>query len=482
MPVFDALYLAALRGLPGNYWVIMRSAGRSERKDGERWVAKSEADAEEGRGRGRGNRGKAKADPEEDGGDEPHAQIDRDAARRMIVHYAGLGRVAAAQDGEAQDNGAGGGNPLSGSALLTMLKAGGPKVTRYTKGELLSIRQLPASKIRPPTLDNYVDKENLASPLLIRNQGAEDAEDGGEGDARQRTSRRKDRHGGARGRGDTGTSHDLGEEDEGEPSAQRSGDSSKAGAVGGGGRQDAMLNEMLFPPGSGASGAQAAQASRGLGKWFGDAGKAAPAGASAKPASPTGISLSKATMSGPPGTHVPPKGGPAAGMPGGMPPGFPYNAAYMQAYAQAMMAQAAMDPRMAQAQGFGRGVVPPGHPPGWPMAMPGPFPFPGYPGGPAGMAQHVGAQAGSAAAMAHLAAVARGGGGHPAASGQGAVPKSKKQKQPKAKGQAAAAPQMVNPAAVAKGPPPGRHAPKADHHGLPQTGDEDGEDPGCAQQ
>lgn len=57
---------------------------------------------------------------------------------------------------------------LNGGHLLSMLKANPPSVTRYSREELLSIGQLPASKVKPAPLDWIIDKENHSSPLLVR--------------------------------------------------------------------------------------------------------------------------------------------------------------------------------------------------------------------------------------------------------------------------------------------------------------------------
>eukprot|EP00927_Polykrikos_kofoidii_P065475 TRINITY_DN61224_c0_g1_i1.p1 TRINITY_DN61224_c0_g1~~TRINITY_DN61224_c0_g1_i1.p1 ORF type:complete len:664 (-),score=139.98 TRINITY_DN61224_c0_g1_i1:102-1979(-) len=84
---------------------------------------------------------------------------------------------------------------LSGSALLTMLKANPPKVTRYTKEMLLSISQLKASQMKPPDLNPLIDKENKDSQLLIRvggGRGTGDGDDGG-GEGTSRKDRRGDR-------------------------------------------------------------------------------------------------------------------------------------------------------------------------------------------------------------------------------------------------------------------------------------------------
>eukprot|EP00747_Dinoflagellata_sp_TGD_P210101 gnl/TRDRNA2_/TRDRNA2_83426_c0_seq1.p1 gnl/TRDRNA2_/TRDRNA2_83426_c0~~gnl/TRDRNA2_/TRDRNA2_83426_c0_seq1.p1 ORF type:complete len:631 (-),score=157.06 gnl/TRDRNA2_/TRDRNA2_83426_c0_seq1:53-1945(-) len=57
---------------------------------------------------------------------------------------------------------------LNGGTLLSMLKANMPSVRRYTRQELLSIGQLPASRVKPPTLDEIIDKDNAESPLLLK--------------------------------------------------------------------------------------------------------------------------------------------------------------------------------------------------------------------------------------------------------------------------------------------------------------------------
>lgn len=93
----------------------------------------------------------------------------------------------------------------SGAALLSMLKANPPKVTRYTKGELLSIARLPASNVKPPDLSPLIDKENKDSHLLIRMAGGrQDQGDGEDGPAeaaaakRERKERRAERRGAER--------------------------------------------------------------------------------------------------------------------------------------------------------------------------------------------------------------------------------------------------------------------------------------------
>jgi len=89
------------------------------------------------------------------------------------------------------------GEELSGTALLTMLKANPPRVTRYTKGELLSIARLPASQMKPAELSPLIDKENKDSQLLIRmtggRAGSGDGEDGIVDAATARRERRERR-------------------------------------------------------------------------------------------------------------------------------------------------------------------------------------------------------------------------------------------------------------------------------------------------
>jgi len=77
------------------------------------------------------------------------------------------GSLAAGHGGHL--DGVDGGN-LNGGALLCMLKANTPKIMRYTKEELLSIGQLPASKVKPRDLCSLIDKTNLQSPLLMRSR------------------------------------------------------------------------------------------------------------------------------------------------------------------------------------------------------------------------------------------------------------------------------------------------------------------------
>jgi len=59
---------------------------------------------------------------------------------------------------------------LNGGALLSMLKANAPKIMRYTKEELMSIGQLPASRAKPVDLCSLIDKTNMQSPLLVRSR------------------------------------------------------------------------------------------------------------------------------------------------------------------------------------------------------------------------------------------------------------------------------------------------------------------------
>jgi len=53
------------------------------------------------------------------------------------------------------------------AAIMKMLRAGGPKIIRYEKGQLLSISRLAASNVKPE-LDPLIDKDNKDSVLLTR--------------------------------------------------------------------------------------------------------------------------------------------------------------------------------------------------------------------------------------------------------------------------------------------------------------------------
>jgi len=99
---------------------------------------------------------------------------------------------------------------LNGGALLSLLKANTPSHTRYTREELFAIGQLPASKVKPPTLNVMIDKDNVASTLLFRRDKARRRGDGDEDDDEE--GRRERRPRGERGR--RGDSDDDDEEAE----------------------------------------------------------------------------------------------------------------------------------------------------------------------------------------------------------------------------------------------------------------------------
>jgi len=84
---------------------------------------------------------------------------------------------------------------LNGNALLSMLKSNPPKVTKYTKGELLSIARLPASSIRPPNLDPMIDKENKNSQLVVHGNRSSADNDNGDGGRKERRQRRREEQG-----------------------------------------------------------------------------------------------------------------------------------------------------------------------------------------------------------------------------------------------------------------------------------------------
>merc|ERR1719174_1038029 len=77
------------------------------------------------------------------------------------------GNDASGGDGRQRGN-AENAEALNGGALLSLLKSHTPSVRRYTREELFSIGQLAASKVKPDMLSEIIDKENAASPLLVR--------------------------------------------------------------------------------------------------------------------------------------------------------------------------------------------------------------------------------------------------------------------------------------------------------------------------
>jgi len=92
------------------------------------------------------------------------------------------------------------GEESTGAALLTMLKANPPSATRYTREQLLSIGQLPASKVKPNALNPIIDKENNQSPLLVkvrndkeRRRRPDEEQDDYEEDGAARRDRRQQR-------------------------------------------------------------------------------------------------------------------------------------------------------------------------------------------------------------------------------------------------------------------------------------------------
>jgi len=99
----------------------------------------------------------------------------------------------------------------NGAVLLSLLKAHPPGAKPYMKEQLLSIGQLPASRVKPPSLSDVIDKENGASPLLFKGNREKDGEHGeAKRDGESRRERREQRNGGATaglpaGRSDGGT-------------------------------------------------------------------------------------------------------------------------------------------------------------------------------------------------------------------------------------------------------------------------------------
>mmetsp|Transcript_54539 Transcript_54539/g.100945 ORF Transcript_54539/g.100945 Transcript_54539/m.100945 type:complete len:454 (+) Transcript_54539:190-1551(+) len=80
---------------------------------------------------------------------------------------------------------------LDGGHLLSLLKANPPSSKKYTREELLSIKHLSASKVKPPKLNPMIDRENFASPLVLK--GKFDLEEDGAAASRRENYHNKDR-------------------------------------------------------------------------------------------------------------------------------------------------------------------------------------------------------------------------------------------------------------------------------------------------
>mmetsp|Transcript_63862 Transcript_63862/g.140642 ORF Transcript_63862/g.140642 Transcript_63862/m.140642 type:complete len:363 (+) Transcript_63862:66-1154(+) len=160
-----------------------KKAGKAERAkaapkpkaDGDNSEDDREDREKGGEKKGRSEKAKEKKDNWKDRGDKKDAWKER---RRK-------------QD-KADDGGSGGkkeggdtpsaSQPLNGGVLLSMLKANPPSIVRYTREELLSIGQLPASKVKPSSLNVIIDKENAASPLLVKVKAEKAGRRRGEGE------------------------------------------------------------------------------------------------------------------------------------------------------------------------------------------------------------------------------------------------------------------------------------------------------------
>mmetsp|Transcript_41344 Transcript_41344/g.95151 ORF Transcript_41344/g.95151 Transcript_41344/m.95151 type:complete len:450 (-) Transcript_41344:15-1364(-) len=57
---------------------------------------------------------------------------------------------------------------MDGGFLLSLLKMNPPSAKKYTREELLSIKNLSASKVKPPKLNPMIDRENFTSPLVLK--------------------------------------------------------------------------------------------------------------------------------------------------------------------------------------------------------------------------------------------------------------------------------------------------------------------------
>merc|ERR1719265_247305 len=168
----------------GGSWVKKdRGADTTGEDVGDREIGTANRDRRDAKGRGRGPR-EPRGEPRGTAlrGEQDGTTEGRGRGRGRGGRGGGRGRTGPAVAAAPQDTGAhedkdvgkdsaDEGEELSGTMLLTMLKANAPKVTRYTKGELLSIARLPASNQKPLDLSPLIDKENKESQLLIRITG-----------------------------------------------------------------------------------------------------------------------------------------------------------------------------------------------------------------------------------------------------------------------------------------------------------------------
>ncbi|CAE7258280.1 unnamed protein product [Symbiodinium sp. KB8] len=141
---------------------------------------------EGGKGKGRkGERPRREARGEEDGDG-------KSKGRGKGKHKKGAGAEAVGPnsgDEEEMDEHA--------AAIMKMLRAGGPKIIRYEKGQLLSISRLAASNVKPD-LDPLIDKDNKDSVLLTRiATGREKHEEGEGAQQEEEGSRRRSKATGA---------------------------------------------------------------------------------------------------------------------------------------------------------------------------------------------------------------------------------------------------------------------------------------------
>jgi len=158
-----------------------RQKGKEKAKDSHpSWVKKDADDSEEEqrphereRGKGRDKaREKGEKGSGKDGRGEGRKENWKERRGKQHDRYDGDsaatgGNDASGGDGRQRGN-AENAEALNGGALLSLLKSHTPSVRRYTREELFSIGQLAASKVKPDMLSEIIDKENAASPLLVR--------------------------------------------------------------------------------------------------------------------------------------------------------------------------------------------------------------------------------------------------------------------------------------------------------------------------
>merc|ERR1719265_1979178 len=163
----------------GGSWVKKdRGADTTGEDVGDREIGTANRDRRDARGRGRGPR-EPRGEPRGTAlrGEQLGTTEGRGRGRGRGGRSGGRGRTglavgAAPQDtGVHEDKDAGKDSTDEGEEQSGTMKATPLKVTRYTKGELLSIARLPTSNQKAVDLCPLIDKENKDSQLLIRITG-----------------------------------------------------------------------------------------------------------------------------------------------------------------------------------------------------------------------------------------------------------------------------------------------------------------------